>query len=77
MLSCTHKDIKNMTTIELLQAVSAKAKEVKTNLTKSVMIGDRSYFNEMLLKFPKAQVNNDIYETINNLSSMYARSLEY
>jgi hypothetical protein len=66
-----------MTTLELLKAVSAKANETKKELTKSVITGDKSYFNQMLAKYPKAQINSNLSETINNIASMYARSLEY
>jgi hypothetical protein len=66
-----------MSTIELLQAVNNKANETKKELTKSFFNGDKKYFNEMLSKFPKANVNGNVYETINNIASMYARGLEY
>lgn len=66
-----------MTTLELLKAISEKANETKKQLTKSFFSGDKTYYNEMLAKFPKAQINKDVYETIINISSMYARGLEY
>ena len=66
-----------MTVLELIQAVNKKANETKKELTKSFFSGDKNYFNEMLKSFPKADVNGDVYETINNIASMYARGLEY
>lgn len=74
---CCVTKAKNMTTLELLKAVSAKANETKKELTKSFFSGDKSYFNTMLAAFPKADVNGNVYETINNIASMYARGLEY
>ena len=66
-----------MSAIELIQAVSEKAKETKKELTKSFFSGNKTYFNEMLSKHPNAIVNKDIYETINNIASMHARVCEY
>jgi len=66
-----------MTTLELLKAVSAKANETKNQLIKSFFSGDKSYYNKMLDAYPNANVNGNVYETINNIASMYARGLEY
>jgi len=51
--------------------------KTKKDLTKSFFSGDKNYYNEMLNAFPKANVNGDVYDTINNIASMYARSLDY
>lgn len=66
-----------MTTLELFKAIGNKAAETKSALTKSYFSEDKSFYNQLLKQFPKAQINNSVYETINNLSSMYAKSLEY
>ena len=66
-----------MTTLELFQAINKKANETKKELTKSYFSGDKSFYNELLSKFPKMEVVNNVYETINNISAKYAQSLEY
>jgi hypothetical protein len=66
-----------MTTLQLIAAVNQKAQAVKKDLTKSFFNGDKNYFFQMLNKYPNANVNGNIYETINNIASAYARSLEY
>lgn len=66
-----------MTSLELLKKVSQKANEEKKKLTNSYFGGDKVYFKKQLVKFIHCYVNNDIYETINNLSSAYAKSLDY
>ena len=66
-----------MTTLELIQSLNKKANQTKKELTKSFFSGDKKYFNEMLNSFPKANVNGNVYETINNIASMYARGLDY
>lgn len=66
-----------MTDLELFQAVNRKFNETKKKLQKSFFSKDKTYFNEMLNAFPNAKRNEDIYETINNIASRYARSLDY
>ena len=66
-----------MTTLELIQAVNNKANQAKKELTKSFFNGDKKYFTQMLESFPKANVDGNIHETINNIASMYARGLDY
>ena len=66
-----------MTALEIIQKVNKKANQTKKDLTKSFFSGDKNYYNEMLNAFPKANVNGDVYDTINNIASMYARSLDY
>jgi len=66
-----------MTSLQLLRKVSEESKEEKKRLTNSYFGGDRLYFKKQLSKFIHCYVDNDIYETINNVSSAYARSLDY
>jgi len=74
---CINKMINAMTTLELISAVNNQAKQTKNELTKSYFSGDKSFYNELLSKFPKMEVVNNVYETINNISAKYAQSLEY
>lgn len=66
-----------MTTLELIQAVNSKANQTKKELTKSFFSGDKTFYTKMLNSFPNANVNGNVYETINNIASMYARGLDY
>jgi len=66
-----------MTTLELMQAVSIKAIEVKQKLTKSYFSGDKKYFNDTLNQYPFCYNPKDIYDTISNLSSKVATDLDY
>jgi hypothetical protein len=66
-----------MTTLELMQAVSAKAIEVKQKLTKSYFSGDKKYFNDTLSQYPFCENSGDIYDTIGNLSAKVARDSNY
>ena len=66
-----------MTSLELLRKVSETANKEKNELTKSYFSGDKSYFKKRLSMFMFCYVPKDVYETINNLSSAYAKSLDY
>ena len=66
-----------MTALELLKKVNEVAREEKAKLTKSFFSGDKSYYKQMLMKYPKCYFNADVYETINNLSATIAHGKEY
>ena len=66
-----------MTAVELLIKVNQTATEEKKKLTKSFFGGDKKYFKSQLSKFMHCLVEGNVYETINNISSSYARSLDY
>jgi len=68
---------KIMTTLELMQAVSVKAIEVKQKLTKSYFSGDKKYFNDTLSQYPFCENPGDIYDTMSNLSAKVAQDLNY
>ena len=66
-----------MTNIELLKKVSETDNEEKKRLTKSYFGGDKTYYKQQLSKNLGCYFNGDVYETINNLASAYAKSLNY
>lgn len=66
-----------MTTVQLMQAVSKKANQVKKDLTKSYFSGNKNYFNELLNTYSFCEVEGDVYETINNLSAKVAQNYNY
>ena len=66
-----------MNSVELLKKVCQAANEEKKRLTKSYFNGDKSYYKQQLSKNLNCYFNGDVYETINNLSSAYAKSLNY
>lgn len=66
-----------MTTLQLIQAVNNQATKTKKELTKSFFSGNKKFYNEMLQKYPKAHKEGDVYETINCISAIHARGLDY
>lgn len=73
----TQKQLIEISAVEFMKVVNVKANETKKLLTKSFFSKDKTYYYDILSKFPTMPVSGDAYEDINNLAAKYAQSLDY